>query len=238
MIAIPAVDLRDGACVQLVGGRYEDERIRLPEPRRVAAEWRTAGFAELHLIDLDAATGRGTNGVVLEQILAERGPVVCQVGGGIRSDEAVAEWLDRGAERVIVGTRAINEPAWLERVAGLHPGRIVLAADVREREVVTHGWNEGSGLRIDQLLARIETLPLAGLLVTAVHREGQLAGPDLPLVGELGAGLRHPLQVSGGVRDLADLRLLAAAGAARAVVGMAFYTGVLDRDTASREFGR
>lgn len=238
MIVIPAVDLRDGACVQLVGGRYEDERVRLPDPVGVAADWRDAGFSELHLIDLDAATGRGSNAGALEQILSMRGMVRCQIGGGIRSDEGVARWVDLGAERVIVGTRAIADPDWLERMACLHPGRIVVAADVREREVVTHGWSAGSGLDISAFIARIAPLPLAGILVTAVHREGLLAGPDLALVNDIVAGLEVPLQISGGVRDLADLKLLAEAGAARAVVGMAFYTGGLDRDAASREFGR
>ena len=238
MIAIPAVDLREGACVQLVGGRYEDERVRLPDPVRVAAGWRDAGFSELHLVDLDAATGRGDNTAILEAILADRRLVRCQIGGGIRSDEAVARWLDGGAERVIVGTRGIADLAWLERVAGRHPGRIILAADVREREVVTHGWTTGSGLPINDLLRAIEVLPLAGLLVTAVHREGQLGGPDHDLVRDVVAGARVDVQASGGVRGLDDLRALADAGAARAVVGMAFYAGGLDRAAAAQEFGR
>lgn len=238
MIVIPAVDLRDGACVQLVGGRFDDERVRLPDPAGVAAEWRAAGFAELHLVDLDAAMGQGANVAALEAILAARGSVRCQVGGGIRTDQAVAAWIERGADRVIVGTRAVREPDWLERTAARHPGRLVVALDVRGREVVTHGWTEGTGLDIGGLLARMAPLPLAGVLVTAVHREGQLAGPDLPLVEDLAALGGHPLQVSGGIRGLEDLQALGAAGAARAVVGMAFYTGVLDRAAASREFGR
>lgn len=238
MIAVPAVDLRDGACVQLVGGRFEDERVRLPDPARVAAEWREAGFAELHVVDLDAALGRGANEVAIGRILAERGETVVQVGGGLRTDEAVARRLDAGAARVVVGTRGVAEPAWLEGLAARYPGRVVLAADVRGTTVVTHGWAEASGLELDALLDRVAGLPLGGVLVTAVHQEGRLAGPDLDLVAGAARRSAQPVQASGGIRDVEDLRRLAAAGAARAVVGMAFYTGLLDRGAVAKEFGR
>ena len=121
MIAIPAVDLRDGACVQLVGGEYERERVRLEDPVAVARGWSALGFRLLHVVDLDAAPGRGSNAVVVRAITAEPGLEVA-VGGGIRDDSAVARLLGDGARRVVVGTRAVEDPAWLAALAERWPG--------------------------------------------------------------------------------------------------------------------
>jgi phosphoribosylformimino-5-aminoimidazole carboxamide ribotide isomerase len=241
VIAVPAVDLREGACVQLVGGSYQAERVRLPDPVAVALKWRSIGFRELHVVDLDAATGRGDNGAAVAAILAATNgpdPMAVQVGGGMSHLERIDAVLAAGANRVIVGSRAIQDADWLADVATKRPGRIVVAADVRGHEVVTKGWMEASGRDVVDFLRAIDSLPLAGVLVTAVHVEGRLAGPDLDLVREIVSVTRHPVQASGGIRDLADLRAVAAAGAARAVVGMALYTGLLDPEAAALEFGR
>src|SRR5262245_10813574 len=112
MLAIPAIDLREGACVQLVGGSYADERVRRPDPLAVAREWTRHGFQRLHVVDLDAATGRGSNRRVIADLLHE-GDVSVQVGGGVRDAEQVAELLDEGAEAVVVGTRALEDAEWL-----------------------------------------------------------------------------------------------------------------------------
>ncbi len=234
MIVLPAIDLREGACVQLVGGDYATERVRLPDPAAVLADWLAAGFPEIHLVDLDAATRRGDNGAVIARLLTARATI--QVGGGIESGERAAALLAAGATRIVVGTRAIVDPPWLAELAAAHPGRVVVAADVRGREIVTRGWTAGSGREILATLAELDRLPLGGVLVTAVHREGRLAGPDLELIEAVVAATRHPVQASGGIRDLADLRALARAGASRAVVGMAFYLGGLDRHAVIQEF--
>lgn len=235
MIAIPAVDLREGACVQLVGGDYAAERVRLDDPVRVAAGWRDRGFRHLHVVDLDAALGRGDNAGTVSAILTLPGLAV-SVGGGVRSADQVARLVETGADRVVVGTRAIEDPDWLAQVAARHPGRVVVAADVRGRQVVTRGWASGSGRAIGEILDRLGALPLAGVLVTAVHQEGRLAGPDLGLVAECLAGTTLPVIASGGITSLGDLRALDLAGAAAAVLGMALYTGTLDPDTVAREF--
>ena len=235
MIAIPAVDLREGACVQLVGGDYAAERVRLNDPVRVATSWRDRGFTHLHVVDLDAALGRGDNAEVVSAILDLPGLVVT-IGGGVRTTEQIARLLDAGADRVVVGTRAIEDPDWLEQTAAQFPGRLVVAADVRERQVVTRGWASGSGRGIGEVLDRLGPLPLAGVLVTAVHQEGRLAGPDLALVADCLAGTTLPVIASGGITTMEDLRALHQAGAAAAVLGMALYTGTLDPDTVAREF--
>ncbi len=236
MIVMPAVDIRDGACVQLVGGDYLVERVRLPNPDLVAQGWRSAGFSDIHVVDLDAATGRGDNNAVVAAVISRLGGGV-QVGGGVRSAERVAALIGAGVDRVVVGTRALEDSAWLATLTDEYPGRLVVAADVRGRNVVARGWTTGTGRTIDQVLATLEPLELAGVLITAVHVEGSLGGADLELVEWAVKHSRHPIQASGGIRDLDDLRALRAAGAARAVVGMAFYTGGLDREAVAAEFG-
>jgi phosphoribosylformimino-5-aminoimidazole carboxamide ribotide isomerase len=237
MIAIPAVDLRDGACVQLVGGAYEAERVRLDDPVAVAIAWADLGFAELHVVDLDAATGRGDNGAIVRDLVAGV-QIPVQVGGGVRDAAGIQRLLDLGATRVVVGTRALEEPDWLAQAARDFPSRIVVAADVRGREVLTHGWARTVQEPLDRVLARLAELPLAGVLVTAVHREGRLAGPDLTITREAAAAVPHALYASGGIRSIADLRALRDVGAAGAVIGMALYTGALDAREAARTFGR
>jgi phosphoribosylformimino-5-aminoimidazole carboxamide ribotide isomerase len=232
---LPAIDLREGACVQLVGGRYEDERVRLADPLLVSSKWAGYGLREQHIVDLDAATGRGSNAKVIEAIVRQEGLVI-QVGGGVRDEEAVERLIDLGVARVVGGTRAVLDASWLERVAARWPSRLVLAADVRTREVLARGWTEDAGLAIEALLARVAALPLAGVLVTAVHVEGTLGGIDVPLFEEAVQGLRVPLYASGGIGGVEDIRVLDRIGAAGVIVGMALYTGRLDPAALHEEF--
>jgi phosphoribosylformimino-5-aminoimidazole carboxamide ribotide isomerase len=242
MIAIPAVDLRAGRCVQLVGGDYAQERVRLDDPVEVAREWVRAGFARLHVVDLDAATGRGSNraliGELLRAVARETGGAVpVQVGGGVREEEDIAALLDEGAAAVVVGTRAVEDEAWRETMALRYPGQLVLAADVRGRQVVTRGWSSTSTLEVGELVRDCAGLPLAALLVTAVQLEGRMEGTDLPLMEELAEQAAAPLLASGGVASADDLRALAHRGVAGAVLGMALYTGALDARHTAEEFG-
>jgi phosphoribosylformimino-5-aminoimidazole carboxamide ribotide isomerase len=235
VIAIPAVDLRDGACVQLVGGSYKEERVRLENPIEVARSWEHFGFSRLHVVDLDAATGRGSNRSIVRSIL-EGSDVPVQVGGGIRSGDLVEELLDAGATQVIVGTRALEELEWLAGIAGDHPGEIIVACDVRERRVTTRGWVRTLPLDILDAVDELNALPLGGLLVTAVHREGQMQGTDLPLMEDVAEASNFPVYASGGVSSMQDLRALEYRGIAGAVIGMALYTGVLDPTVVAGEF--
>ncbi|MDB4900370.1 MAG: 1-(5-phosphoribosyl)-5-(5-phosphoribosylamino)methylideneamino imidazole-4-carboxamide isomerase [Gemmatimonadetes bacterium] len=235
MIAIPAVDLRDGVCVQLVGGSYQQERVRLDNPIDVARSWERYGFNRLHIVDLDAATGRGTNLPVMRNLLFDS-TVPIQVGGGVRSGELVEELLEAGAMRVIVGTRAIEEPDWLVGLAAQHPGEIIVACDVRERRVTTRGWAHTLPVDILDVVNELNGLPLGGLLVTAVHREGQMQGTDLPLMEDVAESSNFPVFASGGVTTMQDLRALEHRGLAGVVIGMALYTGALDPIVVAGEF--
>ncbi len=235
MIVIPAVDLRGGRCVQLVGGDYASERIRLEDPVAVASEWVQVGFSRLHVVDLDAATGRGANGDVIRTLLHES-VVPVQVGGGIREAVDIEQHLENGATWVIVGTRAIEDEGWREEMAWRFPDRLIVAADVRERRVVTRGWSTTSHHDVIDFVRDVSTLPLAAVLVTAVHKEGLMDGTDLPLMEEVADASACPVFASGGVSSMDDLRALAHRGLAGAVLGMALYTGVLDARRVAEEF--
>jgi phosphoribosylformimino-5-aminoimidazole carboxamide ribotide isomerase len=236
VIAIPAVDLRDGACVQLVGGSFQEERIRLDNPLDVAASWARHGFSWLHVVDLDAATDRGSNLAVVRDILAET-TVPFQVGGGVRSEELVHELVEAGASRIIVGTRALEEEEWIAELAARHPGEIVVACDVRERRVTTRGWVRTLPIDIIDAVETLNAYPLGGILVTAVHREGRLQGADLPLMEDVAEASHFPVFAAGGVASMQDLRALEHRGVAGVVIGMALYTGALDPVVVAGEFG-
>ncbi|MDY7228215.1 1-(5-phosphoribosyl)-5-[(5-phosphoribosylamino)methylideneamino] imidazole-4-carboxamide isomerase [Hyalangium rubrum] len=236
MIAIPAIDLREGACVQLVGGSYDAEKVRVKDPIDALKRWRGFGFSTFHVVDLDAALGKGSNMEVITRLLGHEPGITFTVGGGVRETARVEAVLASGASYAVVGTRAIEDTAWLSEMASRFPGRVVVAADVKGREVVTRGWTAGSARDVADVLAVLDPLPLGGLLVTAVHKEGQMGGVDLPLMQEVVRGCRHRVYASGGVTTLEDLRALAEAGAYGAVIGMALYTGTLDAATVAREF--
>jgi phosphoribosylformimino-5-aminoimidazole carboxamide ribotide isomerase len=235
MIAIPAIDLREGACVQLVGGDYAEERVRLSDPVTVAREWARYGFRRLHVVDLDAATGRGSNLGLVNELLRE-GAAEFQVGGGVRSSTQVDELIANGARAVVVGTRAFADADWLARTTAAYPNEILVAADVRDRRVVTHGWTRTLAREIIDVTEELSTLPLAGLLVTAVHREGRMQGADLFLMEDVVEAASFPVYASGGIRSISDLRALSDRGVAAAVIGMALYTGAIDPWQAAEEF--
>lgn len=237
MIIYPAVDIRDGACVQLVGGDYASEAIRIQNPAAVAVGWADLGFTHLHLVDLDAATGSGSNSRIIADIMEQK-RASYSVGGGIRSREAIRRLVDAGADRVVIGTRALEDQSWLATTADEFPGTIVVAADVRDRTVLTSGWKKQSPIGFAETLSSLDGLPLGGIMITAVHREGQQAGTDIQLFMDACALTSKPVIASGGITTLEDLRALKAAGAAAVVIGMALYTGTLNPALVAEEFAQ
>ena len=236
MRVIPAIDLRDGACVQLVGGSYADERVRIADPVAVAENWARLGFGRIHLVDLDAATGRGSNRETVRTILCARVANQVQCGGGVRNLASITELFAAGASEVVLGTRAIEDRPWLDDVVLRYPNRIIVAADTRGRQLVTRGWAETDPRNVIDFIDELSSLPLAAILVTAVDREGRMEGPDLALIEKIIHRSTAPLQASGGVRSVEDLRALAELGVSAAVIGMALYTGELDAQTIIEEF--
>lgn len=235
MRVIPALDIRQGACVQLVGGDFSVERVRLDDPIAVALDWERLGFTTLHVVDLDAAGAQGSNTELIRSVISATGANV-QVGGGVRDDAAAASLIEAGASAIIVGTRALQDPDWLAALSSRYPKRVILALDVRDGIPVVEAWRREAGVTFDQVMTLVEQLPLGGILLTAVHREGLLEGPDIPLVEK--AVQATPLQIiaAGGVGSVEDLRALQRAGASATVMGMALYTGAIDPTTLTEEF--
>jgi phosphoribosylformimino-5-aminoimidazole carboxamide ribotide isomerase len=235
MIAIPAIDIRDGCCVQLVGGSFDHERVRIADPVSVAQRWVDAGFTRLHVVDLDAAMGSGSNGSVVRSLI-ELDALRTQVGGGLRDDAALSELFRHGVEWALVGTRALKDRAWLRSAAYAWPERLIVAADARDGVIVADGWTSTLGRSVVDGITELNALPLAGVLVTTVEREGRMVGPDVALMRRLVAASRHPVIASGGVGTMDDLRALADVGVSACVIGMALYSGALDERAVAREF--
>lgn len=236
MIAVPAVDLKGGRCVQLVGGRPEDERVSHPDPVAVARQWYEMGFTTLHLVDLDAALGSGDNLPLLRKLVGST-PATTQVGGGIRNDARADDLFDAGADRVVIGTRALEDPDWLFALVRRKPGRVMVAADTRDGYVLTKGWTERSSLTISHFLEKLEGLPLGGILTTDVGQEGRMQGMNREAVERTLRGSTHPVWISGGVSTEDDLAWLEERGAVGAVLGMALYTGTLSAPSVAARWG-
>ena len=221
--------------MQLAAGSYDEEVIRIPDPVGVAVAWRQYGFRHLHLVDLDAVAGRGNNAVEIQAILTAT-DVEVQVGGGIKSRESIHQFLADGAQRVIIGTQALEDPDWLVEMSTDFPGCIIVAADVRDRKVLSHGWTRIQPMLVLDLVEDLNGLPLAGVLVTAVHREEAMRGTDLPLMEDVAEAAEFPVFASGGLGNIGDLRALADRGVAAAVIGMGLYSGAMDPWAVADEF--
>lgn len=216
-----AVDLMNGQCVQLKGGDPSTARFN-QDPVKAAQHWVEQGADGLHLIDLDAALGKGDNISVIQDIIRAV-DVPLQVGGGIRDLKAIERWLSLGIHRLIIGTRAIKEPDWLEEMALNFPRKIVLAVDAREDEITVSGWTEGSGQNLFEFAETMDHLPLAGLLYTNVGIEGALSGIDPAPILKLCTSTQIPVLVSGGIKDVEDVLGAYQLGAKGVVLGTALY---------------
>lgn len=235
MIAIPSLDLRDGACVQLAVGSYDQEVIRIPDVIGVEMAWRQYGFRHLHIIDLDGITGRGSNAELIRTILS-RTEAETQVGGGVKSREAIQHLLSDGAQRVVIGSRALEEPEWLAEMSALFPGSIIVAADVRDRKVLAQGWTRARPMLVLDLLDELNPLPLAGLIVTVSQYEDIESGSHLSLIEDVAEAADFPVLAAGPVASINDLRAIADRGAAATIIGMALYAGSMDPRIVAEEF--
>src|SRR5262249_4009311 len=222
------IDLRGGQCVRLKQGDYNQETVFGADPAAVARRWVEQGAQYLHLVDLDGAKqGHPVNGASLQQIVSAAG-VPCQLGGGLRTEEHCALALGWGVARVILGTRALQEPGWLEQLCRRYPGRVVLGIDARNGRVATDGWLNTSDRSALDLARQCASWPLAGLVYTDISRDGMLAGPNLEALAEIAAAVSLPVIASGGITTLDDVRRLASLNLAGCIIGRALYEGRLD----------
>lgn len=231
----PAIDLRHGKVVQLVGGDPNHVAVERTDVMEVAKQWEEAKATWLHVVDLDAAFGERNQWSRLPALLGRRMKI--QFGGGVRSMTQVQQLIELGIERVVVGTQGVQNPLWVRELALLFPGRIVLAVDARGRDVVVKGWTEATGKDVVELARSLDDAGLAGFLYTNVEKEGRLQGIDKAVITDVRRNApRTPLIVSGGITSLADLEWLEGAGVAGAVLGMSIYTGAIDLAQANQRF--
>lgn len=237
MIAYPAIDLKDGACVRLLRGdmaaatRYNDD------PANQARVFEDAGFRWIHVVDLDGAVGGAPRNAEAVRSILEATSLPVQLGGGIRDMAAVDRWLEAGASRVVLGTVALRDPATAREAARRHPGRVVAALDTRDGRVAAEGWTSEGEATAGEAAMRLEGV--AAILHTDIGRDGALEGPNLEASLELARVAPAPVIVSGGVASMDDLRRVRAAEGRLegVVIGRALYDGRVGLAEAARMFG-
>jgi len=234
-LLIPAIDLKDGRCVRLKQGRMDDVTVFSDDPVAMARHWAEAGCRRLHLVDLDGAlAGVPRNRQLIEDITRAVPGVPVQVGGGIRDLDTIDAYLEAGVAAAIVGTRAVEDPAFLTEAAGRFPDRVILGLDARQGRLAVAGWDETSTRTAIDFAAEVSDLALAAIVYTDIERDGMLTGVNVPATVALAEATRVPVIASGGVADLADVQRLidGFAGSDRtllgAITGRAIYSGSLD----------
>ncbi len=225
---IPAVDIKDGKCVQLIQGVPSNVSWIGDDPIRMAMRWVEEGAKTLHLIDLDGAfEGKSRNVPLIERII-EQCPVKIQVGGGIRSYDSAKALFDIGADRIILGTVAIEDTALLQKLASEYGGeRIMVSLDAKKGEIMIEGWKKSTSLKLRDVALNLQKLGVGSILFTNIDVEGLLGGVNPTIIKELVETVEVPIIASGGVSSIKDLIEIKNAGAAGAVVGTALYKGNL-----------
>jgi phosphoribosylformimino-5-aminoimidazole carboxamide ribotide isomerase len=228
MFIYPAIDLLHGRCVRLRQGDYSRETVFSDDPAAVARNWVELGADRLHIVDLDGAkAGKPVNGAVIRKIVEAAG-VPCQLGGGIRTDADLAAVFDWGVRWAVLGTRALQDPAWVRTVATKHPQRIVLGVDAKNGLVATEGWLEVSSVTAVDLAKQVSAAPLAAVVYTDIAKDGMMAGPNFEALAEMRSAVQLPVIASGGVCTLDHVTRLAAEGTFGCIIGRALYEGSLD----------
>jgi phosphoribosylformimino-5-aminoimidazole carboxamide ribotide isomerase len=223
----PAIDLKGGACVRLRRGELGEATVYSEDPAAQARAWQEAGFAWLHVVDLDGAfAGESRNGAAVRAILGAVS-IPVQLGGGIRDLAAIESWLDRGVARVILGSAAAKDPGLTRAACRAFPGRIVLGIDARDGRVATEGWAETGTLSALELAQRYGDAGAAAIVFTDIGRDGMLAGINLAATEELARAVPIPVIASGGAASVEDVRAVRAspAGIAGLILGRALYDG-------------
>ncbi len=233
MMIIPAIDIKDGRCVRLRQGKMQGETVYSDAPEQVAKRWEEQGAKLLHVVDLDGAVqGTPKNFEMIKKIL-KAVKIQVQVGGGIRDIAGIESYLAANASCVVLGTAAVLDLQGLREACRRFPKKIVVAIDSHQGWVAIRGWQEVSDQLATDLARKIEDLPIAGLLVTDIQRDGMLTGPNLNMLRVMVNATRIPVIASGGVRSIEDIKnLLKIKGLYGVIVGKALYEGLLNLEEA------
>jgi phosphoribosylformimino-5-aminoimidazole carboxamide ribotide isomerase len=231
VILFPAIDLKEGRCVRLVQGDMDQATVFNDDPADQALSFQNQGFSWLHLVDLDGAfAGKPINAQAVESILATtRLPV--QLGGGIRTMKTVEGWISRGVKRVILGTAAVRDPAFVRAAAAAFPGQVAVGIDARDGRVAVDGWAQMSEMSAVDLGKRFEDAGVCAIIYTDIARDGILKGLNIEMTLDLARNLTIPVIASGGLASIADIEQLLTPECAvleGAITGRALYDGRLD----------
>jgi phosphoribosylformimino-5-aminoimidazole carboxamide ribotide isomerase len=241
MILYPAIDLKNGQCVRLQQGDMGRATVFNDDPAAQALSFFAQGFSHLHVVDLDGAfAGKPMNAAAVDEILAAVPAMPLQLGGGIRDMATVEGWLAKGVARVIIGTAAVRDPAFVKAAARAHPGKVAVGIDARDGLVAVEGWAEASSLTAVDLGRRFEDAGVAAIIYTDIARDGMLQGLNWEGTIALARALSIPVIASGGIASMADIERLMAPDAAileGAITGRALYDGRLDARTALGRMG-
>jgi phosphoribosylformimino-5-aminoimidazole carboxamide ribotide isomerase len=231
MILYPAIDLKDGHCVRLQQGLMDKATVFNLNPADQAREFAAQGFHSIHVVDLNGAfEGRSVNAAAVSAILAAV-QIPVQLGGGIRSLDAISLWIKRGVARVILGTAAVRDPALVRQACARFPGKIAVGIDAKDGKVAVQGWAETSELSATDLAHRFEDTGVAAIIYTDIGRDGMLTGLNLDATAEIARAVKIPVIASGGLAGIDDIKRLVSpkyAMIAGAIAGRALYDGRLD----------
>ena len=232
MLLIPAIDLKDGKCVRLRQGRMEDETIFSDDPVAMARRWVEAGARRLHIVDLNGAfEGKPINAGVVHEIAAANPGIPIQIGGGIRDEDTVQTYLDAGVEYVIIGTKAVSAPHFVNDLCLEFPGHIIVGLDAKDGKVAIDGWSKLSRHDVIDMAQHFEQDGVEAIVYTDIGRDGMMSGVNIESTVKLARAITIPVIASGGITNLDDIRALCAVaheGIMGAITGRAIYEGTLD----------
>ncbi len=232
MLIIPAIDIKNGQCVRLKQGRMEDATVYGEDPVVMAARWVEAGARRLHIVDLDGAFDGGpTNAPVIHRIAKSFPDLPIQVVGGIRNEETVEGYLEAGVRYVIIGTKAVNDPAFVRDLCQGFPGHVIVGLDANNGKVAVEGWASDSGHDLIEMAKQFEQDGVEAIVYTDIARDGMMTGISLESTVQLANAINIPIIASGGLTDNDDIRNLCATGEPGiigAITGRAIYEGTLD----------
>ncbi len=232
MLLIPAIDLKDGKCVRLRQGKMEDETVFGDDPVAVAERWVKAGARRLHMVDLNGAfAGKPVNAGVIKAVARAFPDLPIQVGGGIRDEDTVQAYLDAGVQYVIIGTKAVSAPHFINDLCVEFPGHIIVGLDSKDGKVAIDGWSKLSHHSVVELALRFEQDGVEAVVFTDIGRDGMMSGVNVDSTVELAQAIRIPVIASGGITGIDDIRALCMVheeGIMGAITGRAIYEGTLD----------
>lgn len=228
MIIFPAIDLYDGKAVRLYKGDYQNMTVYSEQPLEVAKAFEACGATHIHMVDLEGAKDGTTPNLAIVREVAEKTSLFVEIGGGIRSMETVETYLSAGVSRVILGTAALTDEAFLKKAVASYGERIAVGADVRDGYIAIKGWLETSECTLEAFLSKMQEIGVKTVICTDISRDGAMRGTNLELYSSLSKSFGMDIVASGGVSTLEDVEALRAMDLYGAIIGKAYYTGAID----------